>query len=43
MGLFYSIEEEFEISIFDNEENYRFFAIETIDDLVSLISGAVIS
>ncbi len=37
MGLFYSVEEEFSIEIFDNPNNFKFFSIETLNDLIELI------
>jgi acyl carrier protein len=41
MGLFYSIEDEFGITIFDGDQGYRFFAIETLGELVELVSEQV--
>ena len=37
MGLFFSIEQEFEIDIINSCDNYKFFSIETVNDLIDLL------
>ncbi|MFR1757639.1 MAG: acyl carrier protein [Thomasclavelia spiroformis] len=37
MGLFYTLEDEFDIQIINSVENYLFFSVETVQDLIDLL------
>lgn len=37
MGLFFSLEQQFNIDIVNSSANYEFFGIETVGDLVDLL------
>lgn len=37
MGLFYTLEDEFNIQIINSSENYLFFSVETIQDIIDLL------
>lgn len=41
MGLFYLLEEEFDIDILNGDNNYLFFSIETVRDLVEVINKSI--
>ena len=41
MGLFYSLEDEFDVSIINSNENYKFYSIVTVGDLVEVLSTIV--
>ena len=38
MGLLFFIEQQFDIEIINSPENYKFFSIETIEDLIDLLN-----
>lgn len=37
MGLLYTLEDEFGIDIINSTENYMFFSVETVQDLIDLL------
>lgn len=37
MGLFYCLEDEFNISIISSDKNYLFFSVVTVQDLIDII------
>ncbi|MBU5317322.1 hypothetical protein KQI30_13785 [Clostridium bornimense] len=41
MGLFYSLEEEFNIPIISSNENYIFFSVVTVKDLVDILKKVI--
>lgn len=42
MGLLFEIEQEFDISIINDTSNYKFFTVETIPDIVTLIDDLLL-
>lgn len=42
MGLLFEIEQEFDISIINDISNYKFFTVETIPDIVTLIDDLLL-
>ena len=42
MGLLFEIEQEFDISIINDISNYKFFTVETIPDIVTLIDNLLL-
>ena len=42
MGLLFEIEQEFDISIINEISNYKFFTVETIPDIVTLIDDLLL-
>lgn len=41
MGLFYSLEDEFDISIINSAENYLFYSIVTVNDLIDVLQTVI--
>lgn len=41
MGLFYSLEEEFNVEIINGNKNYLFFSIETVQDLIDTMKTII--
>ncbi|MCX8130472.1 MAG: acyl carrier protein [Clostridia bacterium] len=41
MGLFFSIEQDFNLSIINSCANYEFFSVETVGDLVGLLKSKI--
>lgn len=41
MGLFYSLEDEFEIDIINGDKNYLFFSIVTVGDLKEIMKKII--
>lgn len=41
VGLFYLLEEEFDIQILSGENNHLFFAVETVQDLIDIIEISI--
>lgn len=41
MGMFFALEQEFDIQIISSDKNYMFFSIVTINDLIEAIDSVV--
>lgn len=41
MGLFFALEEEFNIEIMNSPDNYKFFSVITVEDIIEILTNMV--